>query len=314
MKRVLAIVFAVLCCSCGKYAAFTLPAPDAAGPRAPFHWEASPEPVLSRGDWDSGDVLNPSVVKFHGEYWNLYSGYDGTTWSTGLATSADGIHWTKKGRILSPDAGNGSALVVGDRIFYWYQTGSPVEIALATSDDWKKTQVALKTGPRGSWDERGVADPYVIERGGEFYLYYLGMDRARRQRLGVARSRDGVVWEKLISNPILELGEAGAFDEMGLGEPAVWTSGGSYWMLYTGRARDERRRIGLAKSADGVHWSREPLVIEGSEPWDKEVVCDPSVEVSPAGVRVWFGGGDVPRPDQGLHGQIGVGMLTTGGK
>jgi hypothetical protein len=26
-------------------------------------------------------------------------------------------------------------------------------------------------------------------------------------------------------------------------------------------------------------------------------------------IRVWFGGGDVPRPDQGLHGQIGVGSL-----
>jgi hypothetical protein len=31
--------------------------------------------------------------------------------------------------------------------------------------------------------------------------------------------------------------------------------------------------------------------------------------VLPDGVRVWFGGGDVARPDQGLHGQIGVGML-----
>ena len=80
-------------------------------------------------------------------------------------------------------------------------------------------------------------------------------------------------------------------------------------MLYTGRARGERRRMGLARSSDGVHWVREPLVIEGVEAWDKEVVCDPTVEVVRDGVRVWFGGGDVARPDQGLHGQIGVGML-----
>ncbi len=299
MKRIALIPLAL--CAC-KYADFTLPPPDSAGPKAPFHWEGSPEPVLSRGDWDSGDVLNPSVVRFHGEYLNYYSGYDGRTWSTGLAASNDGIHWTKRGRILSPDAANGSAVVRGEEIFYWYQTGSPVQIAL-------KGSIVLKTGPRGSWDEIGVADPYVIERNGKFYLYYLGMDRARRQRLGVARSRDGVVWEKLIANPILELGASGAFDEMGLGEPAVWSSGGSYWMLYTGRARGEKRRIGLAKSPDGVHWSREPLVIEGTSDWDREVVCDPTVELLPEGVRVWFGGGDRPRPDQGLHGQIGVGML-----
>lgn len=300
MKRV--ILLALICCSCGKYSNFTLPSPDSAGPKGPFRWEASPEPVLSWGDWDSGDVLNPSVVRFHGEYLNYYSGWDGHTWSTGVAASSDGIHWTKRGKNLSPDAGNGSALVVGDKILYWYQTGSPVQIAL------DKT-IVLKTGPQGSWDEIGVADPYVIQRNGTFYMYYLGMDRARRQRLGVARSQDGVVWEKLISNPILELGASGAFDEIGLGEPAVWSSGGWYWMLYTGRARGERRRIGLAKSPDGVQWSRQALVIEGSSDWDREVVCDPTVEVLPDGVRVWFGGGDVARPDQGLHGQIGVGML-----
>jgi predicted GH43/DUF377 family glycosyl hydrolase len=302
LNRNTLIVLVVFCCSCGKYGTFTLAPPDSAGPKGPFHWEAAAEPVLSQGDWDSGDVLNPSVIRFQGQYLNYYSGYDGHTWSTGVAASSDGIHWTKRGRILSPDAGNGSALVRGGRIFYWYQTGLPVEIALEGA-------IVLKTGPRGSWDERGAADPYVIERNGELYMYYLGMDRARRQRLGLARSRDGVVWEKLISNPIMELGAPGAFDEMGLGEPAVWSSGGWYWMLYTGRARGEKRRIGLAKSIDGVHWSREPLVIEGEQAWDKEVVCDPTVEVLPDGVRVWFGGGDVPRPDQGLHGQIGVGLL-----
>lgn len=296
-------LLAFVCCSCGRYGNFTLPPPDAAGPKGPFHWEASPEPVLSWGaEWDSSDVLNPSVVKFHGQYLNYYSGYDGKIWSTGMATSSDGIHWTKQGKILSPDAGNGSATVVGDRILYWYQTGSPVEIAL-------DHQIVLKTGPRGSWDEIGVADPYVIERNGELYMYYLGMDRARRQRLGLARSRDGVVWEKLIANPIMELGSLGSFDEMGLGEPAVWSSGGSYWMLYTGRARGEKRRIGLAKSADGIAWARQNLVIEGSSTWDREVMCDPTVEVLPDSVRVWFGGGDVARPDQGLHGQIGVGVL-----
>jgi predicted GH43/DUF377 family glycosyl hydrolase len=295
-------LLALICCSCGKYSTFTLPPPDSAGPKGPFHWEASAEPVLSWGDWDSSDVLNPSVIRYHGEYLNYYSGYDGRTWSTGVAASSDGIHWTKRGRILSPDAGNGSALVRRDEILYWYQTGSPVEIALGKS-------TVLKTGPRGSWDEGGVADPYVIERNGELYMYYLGMDRARRQRLGVARSADGAVWEKLISNPIMELGDPGTFDEIGLGEPAVWSSGGSYWILYTGRARGERRRIGLAKSPDGIVWTREPLVIEGASDWDREVVCDPTVEVLPDGVRIWFGGGDVPRPDQGLHGQIGVGML-----
>jgi hypothetical protein len=31
--------------------------------------------------------------------------------------------------------------------------------------------------------------------------------------------------------------------------------------------------------------------------------------MTPEGIRVWFGGGDVASPDQNLHGQIGVGIL-----
>lgn len=309
--------------SCGRYGAFALPPPESSGPRGPFTWRALPEPVIERGD--RSDVLNPSVVRFHGQYLNLYSEYDGHAWHTALASSTDGVHWAKRGRVLSPTGwegaaitANGSAVVSGNEILYWYEAGDPFRIALARSKDGitltKTGQAVLEPGPLGSFDESAVADPYVIQIAGEFYLYYLGQDRARRQRLGVARSNDGVHWEKLRSNPILELGAAGAessFDENGLGEPAVWSSGGSYWMLYTGRDRGERRRIGLARSSDGVHWARDPSFppIEGTEAWDREVVCDPSVEVVGDQVRVWFGGGDVARPDQGLHGQIGLGFL-----
>jgi hypothetical protein len=43
------------------------------------------------------------------------------------------------------------------------------------------------------------------------------------------------------------------------------------------------------------------------------VLCDPSVEVMGDQVRVWFGGGDAPKPDQGIHGQIGLGFLKPAG-
>ena len=141
-------------------------------------------------------------------------------------------------------AANGSALVVGDEILYWYEAGDPFRIALARSRDGKNWtrhgDAVVPLGPRGSFDERAVADPYVIRAGGNFYMFYLGQDRARRQSLGIARSSDGVTWEKLRSNPILEPGAPGAFDENGVGEPAVWTSGGQWWMLYTGRDKGEQ--------------------------------------------------------------------------
>jgi predicted GH43/DUF377 family glycosyl hydrolase len=309
---------------CGRYADFTLPLLPGGAPPS-WQWSAREAPVLKPGDWDSRDVLNPSVVRRESLYYNFYSGYDGKTWHTGLATSPDGFAWSKQGRVLSPDprtwegnyiAANGSALWASGEFLYWYQAGpkDAPAIALARSTDglvWRKLPAAVVGhGPRGSWDERATADPYVIRLDdGWFYMYYLGQDRARRQRIGVARSRDGVAWEKSRGNPILELGESGAFDEEGLGEPAVWNFGGSYWMLYTGRNRAEQRRMGLARSRDGVSWERTALVISGQAAWDSQVVCDPTVEVEADGVRVWFGGGDRASPDENLDGQIGVGIL-----
>lgn len=312
---------------CGRYADFVLPPPESRGPHAPFTWEPQSGPVLAAGvpgEWDSVDVLNPSVVFFRGQYWNLYSGFDGRTWHTLSAVSQDGSSWLKTGRVLSPEGGwegsyiaaNGSAVAEGDEILYWYEAGDPFRIGLARSRDgasWtKEPQPVLPVGPRGSFDELAVADPYVIRAGERLYMFYLGLDRAGRQRLGLARSHDGMRWEKSRSNPILELGARGAFDEVGLGEPAVWTSGGAWWMLYTGRDRAEHRRIGLARSADGVRWEREtdfgPLA--GAEAWNSAVMCDPAVFLAKEdAVRVWFGGGDKPRPDQNLNGRIGVGAL-----
>ncbi len=273
-----------------------------------------PAPLLTRGapgDFDAVDVLNPSVVGG----WNFYSGFDGKAWHTGVAK--DG---RKLGRVLSPEgwegdyiSANGSALSVNGEFLYWYQGGRLPRIGLARSTDGrtfrKEASPVLTPGPYRSWDEKGVADPYVLRVGEFYYLYYTGLDRAQRQQLGLARSRDGVHWEKSGANPVLTLG-TDPFEEAGLGEPAVFAAGGVYWMLYTGRAWDEQRRILLARSSDGVSWERvRGWVFAGREDWNRKVVCDPTVEVEGETVKMWFGGGDVASPDERLHGAIGMAVL-----
>jgi predicted GH43/DUF377 family glycosyl hydrolase len=280
--------------------------------------------VLTPADWDSRDVLNPSVVERNSALFNFYSGFDGRTWHTGLATSRDGLEWQRHGIVLSPDpdtwegdyiAANGAALWTGGAFLYWYQAGPKgrTRLGLARSRDgrsWtRETEPVLDVGPRGSWDEISLGDPYVVRAGEYFYLYYLGQDRARRQRLGLARSRDGARWERLRSNPVMEPGGYNAFDEAGLGEPAVWQSHGAYWMLYTGRDRGERRRMGFARSTDGVHWQRTPPVISGDQDWNRAVVCDATVLPEAGRVRVWYGGGNRPSPDENLNGAIGAAYL-----
>ncbi len=319
---------AALLGGCSRYGDFRLPPPPA-GPEVRFEWQLQPEAVLTRGPepWDAVDVLNPSIIRFGNSLLNLYSGFDGRSWHTGLARSeGPALSWRKQGRVISPDpksweqsyiAANGSAIVRDGRIWYWYQAGDPPRIGLATSSDgkqWSKNaQPVVDTGPLQSWDERGIGDPYVIESAGRLFLFYVGVDRARRQRLGVAESGDGVHWTKLRSNPILDVGSDGSFDENGLGEPSVWPSNGHYWMLYTGRDRRENRRIGLAESDDGVHWRRSTRagVLTGDAGWNSKVVCDSTVLPGAGGVHVWFGGGNIARPDERINGQIGYAFLRT---
>ena len=318
-----------LAAGCGRYGDFTLPPPQGSERPVTWAWEDHGGPVLPLGPsgaFDSVDTLNPSIVALQGRLWNFYSGWDGHQWRTGLAHSDNGIDWSRAANpILAPQAdrgegsyiaANGTTLFQNGRFLHWYQAGNPPQISLATSPDglqWAKHGPVLPVGPRGAWDERGVADPYVIDVNGKFYLYFLGQDRARRQRLGLAVSADGgFSFTKLRSNPVLEIGNPGTFDELGLGEPALWTSHGRWWMLYTGRDRQERRKIGLAVSADGVHWRRtsERALIAGAAPWNAAVVCDPELLLQPDGsLRIWYGGGDVPQPAENLHGQIGTGRL-----
>lgn len=322
--RLLAFAAFLLAAACGRYERFALPSPGMPE-QGGYEWSAMDSPILPRGlagEADRVDALNPSVLESGAALVNLYSGFDGRRWRTLLARSTDGLHWTSAKAVIWPDpstwegsaiAANGAALLYGGQLHYWYQASEPPRIGLARSADgsaWTKQPApVLDYGPRGAWDERALGDPYVIDQNGWLYMYYLGEDRARRQRLGLARSRDGISWTRYRGNPILELGPDAAFDESGLGEPAVWCDHGWWWMLYTGRDRNEVRRMGLARSRDGLKWERTPLVIAGGQAWNSQVVCDATVMVEPGRVRVWFGGGDVAHPAENINGQIGYGEL-----
>ncbi|MGT2491535.1 glycoside hydrolase family 130 protein [Cupriavidus basilensis] len=201
------------------------------------------KPVLQRGacrgQWDSVDLLNPSVIRFKGKLYNYYSGYDGRTWHTGLATSIDGMTWEKYAAnpILSPHSkdwdvsyisANGSAIAWKGKILYFYQgvdRRGRTQIGLATSEDGvsfsKRGKPVFTVGQQHTWESQAVGDPYVIEKDGYLYLYYLGQDDMATQRLGVARSADGITWRRSPANPILDVGAYDSFDENGLGEPSV---------------------------------------------------------------------------------------------
>lgn len=323
-RKRLPYLLLILLSGCGRYGNFTLPTLSGGDANLTYSLDALPQPVIEHAA--DSDVLNPSVVRGGPGFLNFYSAFDGALWRTVVAASSDGVHWQRGQTVLRPDprtwqgnyiAANGSVLSYGGKYWHWFEAGpsGSLRVGLARSEDMHAWTIepgpVIERGPYMSWDERDVADPYVIRIDPYFYMYFLGQDRADppRQRIGVARSTDGVHWTKLTANPVVEPGAPGSFDEADLGEPAVWSSHGFYWMLYTGTDFASRRRLGLARSTDGIHWQKLPSVFSGSEEWNSKVLCDASVLVEGSEVRVWFGGGDVASPDERLHGQIGYGIL-----
>ena len=308
---------------CGRYADFTLPAARIGGPQRSVHVVGDRRGRCIGPRQCFVDVLNPSVVRFHGRVSQSVFRF---RWPHLAHARRDFFRrrpLAQAGpRVVAVAAGKARISRPTDR--RWFRRARSCigmrpairpRIALARSAGRRRVAERIRTrarpGPRGSFDERGVADPYVIRAGRQFYLFYLGQDRARRQRMGVARSRDGVpLGETAIESAFSNWASWRIRRKRAGRTGRVVVSGGAYWMLYTGRDREEHRHIGLAKSPDGVHWARDDSFPPSPEPRPgTAVVCDPTVEVMPDQIRVWFGGGDVPSPDQNLHGQIGLGIL-----
>jgi hypothetical protein len=137
----------------------------------------------------------------------------------------------------------------------------------------------LGLGGPGSFDERGNFTVSAFQDGGTTWLYYGGSDatgdpacpgiRDSRWRIGVARSTDGVTFERVpgteTGGAILDVGAPGSFDSWLAYRPFVLKDGATYRMWYNGSTQPfhcptgtlaNDRRIGYAESADGVHWAK----------------------------------------------------------
>jgi predicted GH43/DUF377 family glycosyl hydrolase len=151
-------------------------APSPTGP-----WTIHPEPVLSpgaAGAWDEVQVSAPNVLKTENSYSMYYDGHgNGTTSMIGMATSSDGIHWTK------------------------YNDPDTTDPAFTESDP---VLTASSTG----WDSTRVIDPNVVQTSNGWIMIYLattgtGKFAGNEFSFGIASSRDGIHWEQSAQNPIL---------------------------------------------------------------------------------------------------------------
>jgi predicted GH43/DUF377 family glycosyl hydrolase len=152
------------------------------------------------------------------------------------------------------------------------------------------------------WDFYSDRYSYVMEDNGTYKMWFTGTNFYNIGQIGYATSADGITWTKDASNPVLEVGAPGAWDDDGLEAPFVLLEAGTYKMWYMGCDGDNCR-IGYATSPDGIVWAKfagNPVIDLGSEYWNNVGVYHPSVVNEGGMYKMWVytsgndGSGNVP--------------------
>jgi beta-1,2-mannobiose phosphorylase / 1,2-beta-oligomannan phosphorylase len=196
------------------------------GPYATVCYATSPDgivwtkhfnnPVLSPtpGTWDQAFVGVGSVLKEDGVYKMYYTGFETeySSWNIGMATSSDGINWTKMSNpVLYAGVGwenqlTLSSVVKKDNIYYLFYTGrnsGQPKIGLATSSDginWTKHPGNPILQKDANWEGAGIYYPSVIYENNAFKMVYMNAN-GFPTAFGMATSTDGINWAKSPSNP-----------------------------------------------------------------------------------------------------------------
>jgi beta-xylosidase len=237
------------------------------------NWELSGSVFPQRPAWAIGNFWAPEISEFKGRFFVYYvARARGGPLSVAVATAdKPSGPYLDRGPIVAQEDGSIDPVPAtnenGDRYLVWKQDGNsrgmPTPIwAQRLNDDGTQLIGPPKELIRNDapWEGALVEGPFILKRGGWFYLFYSGngcCGEGCKYALGVARSRALLgPWEKNPANPILSGNQTWKCPGHG---SIVTDERGRYWFLYH------------AYSTDGsIYTGREAMLDEvtfGADDW-----------------------------------------------
>lgn len=148
----------------------------------------------------------------------------------------------------------------------WYTASNNQQgqiIGLAQSDDGINFQFCdsvphfLPSNNLIAFDCKGVFNPQILQINDSlWYMWYSGLDISSfDSQVGLAVSSDGINWERYSTEPVLEWGPPGSWDEKVVYAGTVLFEDGIFKMWYTGM-KNSTYQIGYATSNDGISWTK----------------------------------------------------------
>jgi hypothetical protein len=118
--------------------------------------------------------------------------------------------------------------------------------------------------PTLDWEKNCIEAASIIKRDNIFYMFYAGAYNNEPQQIGVAKSTDGVKWERLSDQPLLANGKPGSWNSSESGHPGIFhDTDGQDYLFYQGN-NDKGKTWYLSFVKIGWKDGR-PFVIENSK-------------------------------------------------
>lgn len=217
-------------------------------------------PILFPGansTWDSKHVSVGAIIKEDGQYKMYYVGWKDqySQWGIGMATSYDGINWTKKtnpvltGGSWDYQMGATSIIKIGSLYYMYYSgkssTSASSSIGLATSFDgiqWTKHYSnPIMTGTL-AWENNITTYPAVIYEDNLFKMIY---QCGSTNSFGIAYSQDGTNWIKKSDAPFYKSDMT--VHKLRIAYPMILRTNDEYRIYYTAFTSDDKWLICVAR-------------------------------------------------------------------
>jgi len=246
------------------------------------NWEQTGAVLMHRPDWARGDFWAPEISEFHGKFFVYFvaRARNGRL-SVAVATAdSPGGPYTGHNPIIAQEDGSIDPAPVidtnGVRYLIWKEDGNSQN---KTTPIWLQRLSDDGTGLVGEphelihndadWEGNLVEGPFILRRGGWFYLFYSGSGccgPSCNYALGVARSHSLFgPWEKNPSNPIIAGNDAWKCPGHG---SIVRTPDGKYFLLYHAYSRNSTIFTGRQGILDEVTFGDDgwPVINQGKGP------------------------------------------------
>ena len=159
-------------------------------------------------------------------------------------------------------------------------------------------QKILFHGERGSFDEYGTSYPTIIRVKDEIYLYYNGWSKPDglpfENWLGLAKSKDGIQFEKYQNNPIIGKSKENPYS---VGSTNIIKHQNIYYLYYTSFSSWEKNKsansfehqysLKLAESTDCINWI-DNKSFKFISPKESTCICRPAIIQEDNILHMWF--------------------------